>query len=90
MQHRTAAGTRCLPNDLGKSFAIETMVDGFIYLDPTQFHDYFVVHLPVESATFMASNGGMPYERGATQWKSQAPELRSMSPDHRGNSENTP
>jgi hypothetical protein len=67
MQHRTAAGTRRSPNDLGKSFAIKTTVAGFIYLDHTQFHDYFVVDLPVESAAFMASNGGMPYEREATQ-----------------------
>jgi hypothetical protein len=90
MQHRTAAGTRRFPNDLGKSIAIKTTVDGFTYLDPTQFHDYFVADLPVEPAAFMASNGGMPYERGATQWKSQAPVLRSMSPDHKGNSENAP
>jgi hypothetical protein len=90
IQHRTAAGTRLFPSDLGKSFAIKTTVDGFTYLDLTQFHDCFVVDLPVESAAFMASNGGMPYERRATQWKSQATALRSMSPDHRGNSENTP
>ena len=90
IQHRTAAGTRLFPSDLGKSFAIKTTVDGFTYLDLTQFHDCFVVDLPVESAAVMASNGGMPYERRATQWKSQATALRSMSPDHRGNSENTP
>jgi hypothetical protein len=84
MQHRTAAGTRRFPNDLGKSIAIKTTGDGFTYLDPTQFHDYFVADLPIESAAFIASNGGMPYEPGATQWESQAPVLRSMSPDHRG------
>jgi len=62
--------------------------------------------LPVELAAFRArsqvfnaannfkatltSNGGMPHVPGATQWKSQALVIRSMSPDHRGNSENTP
>jgi len=67
MQHRTAAGTRRFPNDLGKSIAIKTTVDAFTYLDPTQFHDYFVADLPVEPAAFIASSGGMPYEPGATQ-----------------------
>jgi flagellar biosynthesis protein FliQ len=90
MQHRTAAGTRRFPNDLGKSIAIKTTADGSTYLDPTQFHDYFVAGLPIEPAAFIASNGGMPYELGATQWKLQAPVLRSMSSDHRGNSENIP
>ena len=45
MRHRTAAGIRRFPNDLGKSPAIKTTVDGFIYHDPTQFHDYFVANL---------------------------------------------
>jgi hypothetical protein len=31
MRHRTAAGTRCFRNDLGRSIAIKTAVDGFIY-----------------------------------------------------------
>ena len=84
MQHRTAAGTRRFPNDLGKSTEIKTTIDGFTYLDPTQFHDHFEADLPVELPAFIASNGGMSYEPGATQWKSQAPVLRSMSPDHKG------
>jgi hypothetical protein len=90
MQHRAATGIRRLLNNLGKSIAIKTTVDRFTYLDPTQFHDYFVADLPVEPSAFMASNGGMLYELGATQWKSQAPVFRSMSPDHEGNSENAP
>jgi hypothetical protein len=45
MQHRTAAGTRRFPSDLAKSTAIKTTVDGFTYLDPTQFHDCFVADL---------------------------------------------
>jgi hypothetical protein len=83
MLHHTAAGTRRFPNDLGKSIAIKTTADGFTYLDPTQFYDYFVADLPIEPAAFIASNGGMSCDPGATQWKSQAPVLRSKSPDHR-------
>jgi hypothetical protein len=69
MQHGTAAGTRRFPNDLGKSIAIKTEADGFTYLDPAQFQDYFVAGLPIELGAFIASNGGMPYGLGATQWK---------------------
>jgi flagellar biosynthesis protein FliQ len=31
LRHRTAAGARCFPNDLGRSIGIKTAVDGFIY-----------------------------------------------------------
>jgi hypothetical protein len=54
MQHRTAAGTRRFPSDLAKSTEIKTTVGGFTYLDPTEFHEYFVADLPVELAAFMA------------------------------------
>jgi hypothetical protein len=84
MQHRIAAGTRRFPNDLGRSIAMKTTVDGSTYLDPTQFHDYFAADLPAEPTVFIATKCGMPYEPGATRWKSRAPVLRSMSPDHRG------
>lgn len=82
VRHRTAAGTGRFPSDPGKSIAIRTTADGFIYRDPTQFHDYFVADLPIESAASMASNGGMPYERGdAMEVVGASP--RSVSPDHR-------
>jgi hypothetical protein len=84
VQHRMGAGTRRFPNDLGKSTGVKTTIGGFTYLDLTQFHDYFVADLPVELAAFIASSGGTSSEPGATQWKSQAPVLRSMSPDHKG------
>ena len=41
------------PSDLSKSGALKT-ADGFSYLDPTQFHEYFAADLPVEQAAFMA------------------------------------
>ena len=45
MQYRTAADTRRFPSDLGKSTAIKAAVDEFTYLDPPQFHGYFVADL---------------------------------------------
>jgi len=42
------------PSDLSKSTAIKKTTDGFTYLDPAQFHDYFAADLPAEQAAFMA------------------------------------
>ncbi len=42
------------PSDLSKSTAIKKTADGFTYLDPAQFHDYFAADLPAEQAAFMA------------------------------------
>jgi len=42
------------PSDLSKSGAIKKTADGFTYLDPTQFHEYFAADLSQEQATFMA------------------------------------
>ena len=42
------------PSDLSKSSAIKKTADGFTYLDPAQFHDYFAADLPAEQAAFMA------------------------------------
>src|SRR5512133_3635239 len=42
------------PSDLSKSTAIKKTADGFTYLDPTQFHEYFAADLPNELAAFMA------------------------------------
>ena len=42
------------PSDLSKSTAIKTTTDGFTYLDPAQFHEYFAADLPAEQAAFMA------------------------------------
>jgi pimeloyl-ACP methyl ester carboxylesterase len=45
---------KLFPSDLSKSTAIKKTADGFDYLDPAQFHEYFVADLPAEQATFMA------------------------------------
>src|SRR5207237_6619872 len=42
------------PSDLSKSTAIKKTADGFTYLDPAQFHEYFAADLSVEQASFMA------------------------------------
>jgi pimeloyl-ACP methyl ester carboxylesterase len=42
------------PSDLAKSGAIKRTPDGFTYIDPAQFHEYFAADLPVDQAAFMA------------------------------------
>ena len=42
------------PSDLSKSTAIKKTADGFTYLDPAQFHEYFGADLSAEQAAFMA------------------------------------
>src|SRR6266849_2338613 len=41
------------PSDLSKSTAIKKTADGFTYLDPAQFHEYFAADLSAEQAAFM-------------------------------------
>ena len=42
------------PSDLSKSNAIKKTPDGFTYLDPAQFHEYFAADVSPEQAAFMA------------------------------------
>src|ERR1700744_1654604 len=42
------------PSDLAKSGAIKKTPDGFTYIDPAQFHEYFAADLPAEQAAFMS------------------------------------
>lgn len=42
------------PSELSKSTAIKKTADGFTYLDPPQFHEYFAADLSAEQAAFMA------------------------------------
>jgi pimeloyl-ACP methyl ester carboxylesterase len=41
------------PSDLSKSTAIKKTADGFTYLDPAQFHEYFAADLSAEQSAFM-------------------------------------
>src|SRR5258708_4994180 len=45
---------KLFPSDLSKSGAIKKTADGFTYLDPAQFHEYFAADLTAEQAAFMA------------------------------------
>src|SRR5262249_16173438 len=51
-----AADGKRFPSDLSKSTAIKKTPDGFTYLDPAQFHDYFAADLPNDRAAFMAKS----------------------------------
>src|SRR5271163_4497271 len=42
------------PSDLSKSGAIKKTADGFTYIDPAQFHEYFAADLSAEQAALMA------------------------------------
>ena len=42
------------PSDLSKSTAIKKTADGFTYLDPSMFHEYFAADLSAEQAAFMS------------------------------------
>src|SRR5580704_14842473 len=42
------------PSDLAKSTAMKVTPDGYTYLDPAQFHEYFAADVPAELAAFMA------------------------------------
>jgi pimeloyl-ACP methyl ester carboxylesterase len=47
---------KLFPSDLSKSTAIKKTADGFTYLDPAQFHEYFAADVPAEQAAFMAQS----------------------------------
>jgi pimeloyl-ACP methyl ester carboxylesterase len=42
------------PSDLAKSNVIKKTPDGFTYLDPAQFQEYFAADVPADQAAFMA------------------------------------
>jgi len=81
------------PSDLSKSDAIKKTTDGFTYLDPAQFHDYFTADLSAEQAAFMAqsqvlSAAGnfkavitMPAWRSKPSWMLVAAKDRAINPD---------
>jgi pimeloyl-ACP methyl ester carboxylesterase len=49
-----AADGKRFPSDLAKSGAIKKTADGFTYIDPAQFHEFFAADLPAAQAAFMA------------------------------------
>jgi pimeloyl-ACP methyl ester carboxylesterase len=81
------------PSDLSKSGAIKKTADGFTYLDPTQFHEYFAADLPAEQAAFMARSQVLnaadnfkaaistPAWRSKPSWMLVAAKDRTINPD---------
>jgi pimeloyl-ACP methyl ester carboxylesterase len=81
------------PSDLSKSNAIKKTADGFTYLDPAQFHEYFAADLSVEQAAFMARSQVLnaavnfkavitnPAWRSKPSWMLVAGADRTINPD---------
>jgi pimeloyl-ACP methyl ester carboxylesterase len=81
------------PSDLSKSGAIKKTADGFTYLDPTKFHEYFAADLSAEQAAFMARSQvpnfadnfkaviTTPAWRSKPSWVLVAAKDRTINPD---------
>ncbi len=81
------------PSDLGKSGAIKKTADGFTYIDPAQFHEYFAADLPAEQAAFMARSQVLNFAdnfaatittatwRSKPSWMLVAGKDRAINPD---------
>jgi pimeloyl-ACP methyl ester carboxylesterase len=81
------------PSDLSKSGAIKKTSDGFTYLDPARFHEYFAADLPAEQAAFMARSQVLnaadnfkaviatPAWRSKPSWMIVAGADRTINPD---------
>ena len=81
------------PSDLSKSTAIKKTTDGFTYLDPAQFHEYFAADLPAKQAAFMARSQVLnaaasfkavitkPAWRSKPSWMLVAAKDRTINPD---------
>jgi pimeloyl-ACP methyl ester carboxylesterase len=81
------------PSDLSKSTAIKKTADGFTYLDPAQFHEYFAADLSAEQAAFMARSQVLNFAdnfnaiittaawRSKPSWMLVAGKDKAISPD---------
>jgi pimeloyl-ACP methyl ester carboxylesterase len=81
------------PSDLSKSAAIKKTPDGFTYLDPAQFHEYFAADLSADQAAFMARSQVLnaadnfkavittPAWRSKPSWMLVATKDRTINPD---------
>ena len=81
------------PSDLSKSGAIKKTPDGFTYLDPAQFHQYFAADLPAAQAAFMARSQVLnfadnfkavittPAWRSKPSWMLVATKDKTINPD---------
>src|SRR5262245_18739203 len=90
---REAVDAKRFPSDLSKSNAIKKTPDGFTYVDPAQFHEYFAADLPAAQAAFMAHsqvlNAAVNFNAAITTaaWRSKpswvlvATKDRTINPD---------
>jgi pimeloyl-ACP methyl ester carboxylesterase len=81
------------PSDLSKSGAIKKTADGFTYLDPAHFHEYFAADVTVEQAAFMARSQVLNFAdnfkavitaaawRSKPSWMLVAAKDRTINPD---------
>jgi pimeloyl-ACP methyl ester carboxylesterase len=81
------------PSDLSKSNALKRTADGFTYLDPTQFREYFAADLSFEQASFMARSQVLNFAdnfaaviaqaawRTKPSWMAVATKDRTINPD---------
>jgi pimeloyl-ACP methyl ester carboxylesterase len=81
------------PSDLSKSTAIKKTPDGFTYLDPAQFHEFFAADLSADQAAFMARSQVLnfadnfkavittPAWRSKPSWMLVAGADRTINPD---------
>ena len=81
------------PSDLSKSGAIKKTADGFTYLDPAHFQEYFAADLPAEQAAFMSRSQVLNLAdnfkaaittaawRSKPSWMLVATKDRTISPD---------
>jgi pimeloyl-ACP methyl ester carboxylesterase len=88
-----AADGKRFPSDLSKSTAIKKTADGFDYLDPAQFREFFAADLPPEQAAFEARSQVLiadtnfkavittPAWRSKPSWMLVATKDRTINPD---------
>jgi pimeloyl-ACP methyl ester carboxylesterase len=81
------------PSDLSKVNARKKTADGFTYIDPAQFHEYFAADLPAEQAAFMARSQVLHFAdnfkaaittaawRSKPSWMLVAGKDRTINPD---------
>ncbi len=84
---------RRFPSDLSKSTAIKTTADGFTYVDPAQFREFFAADLPAQQAAFMARSQVLnfadnfkglittPAWKSKPSWMIVATKDRTINPD---------
>lgn len=81
------------PSDLSKTTAIKKTADGFTYLDPAQFHEYFAADVPEAQSALMARSQVLnfadnfkavitkPAWRSKPSWMLVATKDRTINPD---------